>query len=133
MRSLKFPAAAFCVLAALSAVSIEARAAETAADTRADESLRCFAVTSMLVSADDAEVKQFGQLGSLFFMGRLDGALSDQALEDRLFKFSQNIANEDMEKIVTRCGEIMKARGEAVQAIGGRVEAREKAAADAKK
>lgn len=104
-------------------------AAEQTAAERLDESVRCFGIASVMMAMDDANSQQTGQMAGLYFMGRLDGALSDKELEDRLFAFSQNLPKEDMQKLLTRCGEIMKVRGEAIQGVGGRVSAREEAAA----
>ncbi len=138
MQFLKFSARAALVqaavaLAAAVSVSSAAQAAEATGSARLDESVRCFAVTSMLMTMDDPETKNVGQMGGLYFMGRLDGALSDKDLEDRLFAFSQDLPNQDLQKLLAHCGDIMKVRGTAMQDIGSRVGVREEAAAAAKK
>jgi hypothetical protein len=121
-------AAALCALAAVSIAPMTAQAAP-APNARLDESVRCFVVTSMLMNMDDPQIKNVGQMGSLYFMGRLDGALPDKDLEDRLFTLSQTLNPADLKSDVAHCGEILKARGAAIQAISTRVAAREKAAA----
>ena len=127
MRSLKL-LTALCLLGALMAAP-GVRAAEPSANTRLDESLRCFATMSVLMTMDDPEAHKLGEMGGLYFMGRLDGALADKEFEDRLFAFSQNMPNEDIPKLMTRCAEIMQTHGAVVQEIGRRVSVREEAAA----
>jgi hypothetical protein len=128
----KFFAAA---LGALAAVSVAPRGAQAAPvpNARLDESVRCFVVTSMLMNMDDPQIKSVGQMGSLYFMGRLDGALPDKDLEDRLFTLSQTLNPAELKQDVAHCGEVLKARGAVIQGISARVESREKAAAAAKK
>jgi hypothetical protein len=123
---------AVCFLGASMGVS-GVRAAEPSANARLDENLRCFATMSVLMTLDDPEAHKLGEMGGLYFMGRLDGALTDKEFEDRLFAFSQNMPNEDMPKLMTRCGEIMQTHGAVVQEIGRRVSVREEAAAAAAK
>lgn len=131
MRSLRRLTALGFAAAAVVAAS-GAQAAEPAASARLDESVRCFAAMAILVSMDGAETRKLGEMGGLYFMGRLDGALSDQDLEDRLAALGQNPPAADMPALITRCAEIMTTRSQAIQEIGGRVSVREKAAADAK-
>jgi hypothetical protein len=131
VRSLKLLTAVGFAVAAMATSGVQA--AEPTASARLDESVRCFAAMAILVSMDNAETQKLGEMGGLYFMGRLDGALSDQDLEDRLAALGQNPPDEDMPELIARCAEIMTARGQAIQEIGGRVSAREKAAADTKK
>jgi hypothetical protein len=130
LRSLRLLTALGFAAAAMAASG--AQAAEPAANARVDESVRCFAAMAILVSMDSVETRKLGEMGGLYFMGRLDGALSDQDLEDRLAALGQNPPTADMPALVTRCAEIMTTRSQAIQEIGGRVSVREKAAADAK-
>jgi hypothetical protein len=99
---------------------------------RVDESVRCFVSMSMLIQADDAETKNVGQMGALYFMGRLDSGMPDKDLEERIFAVGQSMEGQDVQKVIQHCGEIMQERGEAVQKIGERVAVREQAAAAAK-
>lgn len=128
MRFLKTITVSALALAAAASAPSAVRAATPAANARLDESVRCFAVTSILSISDDEETKQVGQMGALYFMGRLEGQLSDKEFEDRLFEFSKNRDKIDTNKILAGCGELMQAHGAAVQAIGDRVSKREEAA-----
>jgi hypothetical protein len=133
VRLPKIITATAVVLCAVLSASSSAGAAEQSAAERLDESVRCFGIASVMMTLNDDASKQSGQMAGLYFMGRLDGALSDKELEDRMFAFSQGLPKEDVQKLLTRCGDIMKVRGDAIQAIGGRVSAREEAAAAAAK
>lgn len=132
MRFSKTIITAMAALGAAVSVSSSALAAEPTAAERLNESVRCFGISSVMLTMDDAKSREAGQLAALYFMGRLDGALSDQELEDRMFAFSQGLPNEDVTKLLARCGEIMKVRGAAIEAVGSRVSAREEAAAKKK-
>lgn len=133
MRPLKFLNATILAVVAASPVASSVWAAEPTANARLDESVRCFVVSSMLMTLDDSEINNVGQMSSLYFMGRLDGATSDKDLEDRLFALSQTLDPADIQKDVAHCAEILKVRGAAIQVIGQKVEVRETAAAAAKK
>ncbi|PLR22337.1 hypothetical protein SGCZBJ_18515 [Caulobacter zeae] len=125
----------FSIAAALGgALSIASSAqAQAPAASSPSEDLRCFVVTSLLAASDDESAKQIGQMGALYFMGRIDAKLSDKKIEDQMVALSAGLTEADTRAMLVRCGGELEKRGATMQEISKRVQVREEAAAAAKK
>lgn len=126
MRLQKFSIAAALGVAMSIASSAQAQAP---AASSASEDLRCFVATSLLAASGDDSIKQIGQMGALYFMGRVDAKLSDKELEDQMFAVGQGLTEADTRAMLVRCGNVLQQRGTKIQEISKRVQARESAAA----
>jgi hypothetical protein len=104
-------------------------AAEQTSDARNAESIRCMVVATQLVQMDDAEAQKIGQMSAMYFMGRLDAAMSDKEIEDRLFATGQVMLGTNLQKDLERCGAILQERGGVYEDMGKRISAREETAA----
>ena len=60
----------------------------------------------------DAEMEQNVKAASLFYFGRVDVALKDQALENRLLQVGAAMQGKDVGPYLVQCGEFMILRSE---------------------
>ena len=67
------------------------------------------------------------ELAMMFYFGRVDSALSGDALEDRLETEAKRLEGKPLGPLLQQCGHFMEARGKTLEAIGAKLEAREKA------
>lgn len=104
-------------------------AAAAATPTGLEADLRCLLTSSALAGNADPKLKQAGMMSSLYWFGRVEGRLSDTALEERLTKIAETMSPELFKAEAKRCGEILQQRGTAMQAIGRGMQARAAAAA----
>jgi hypothetical protein len=67
------------------------------------------------------------QLAAMFYFGRVDSTLSGAALEQRMAIEGEKLEGQPLGPILMQCGQYMQDRGKALQAIGVKLESREKA------
>ena len=99
-----------------SACSRSAGKSARADDT--DNDLECVVIGVSMVASPDATVKNSGSLVMLYYLGRLDGRTPDLALEDRLATTLKTLGPNEMKLAAARCSEGLRARGQALTAIG---------------
>lgn len=89
--------------------------------------IRCMVATQAASENVDGAVKAAIELSMMFYFGRVDSALSGSALEQRFEAEGKALEGKPLGPILQQCGEFMKERGKALQAIGAKLEARERA------
>jgi hypothetical protein len=67
------------------------------------------------------------EMATMFYFGRVDSVLYGTALEDRLEAESKRLEGKPLGPVLVQCGQFMQARGKTLEAIGAKLEAREKA------
>lgn len=112
------------LLALLFAAPYLAPAPAQAQDTRLDSDLSCFVVTLSMMQSSEPQIRTAGQSAFQYWLGRLDGGDPNFDLEGRLPAAIAAMTPERIASESTRCGQEMIARGNEVQAIGRRMEAR---------
>lgn len=128
-----FQSSAAAVFAASFLAFGSVRAAEQSAESRNAESLRCAVVMGQLIAMDDEQARQAGQMGALYFKGRMDGALSDAEIEHGLFVAAQAMRGVPLANELRRCQSIIGARNAAHKEIVSRLSARLEASEAGKK
>ena len=97
--------------------------AAAAPDDVAMQDAQCLLALGHLGSSDDESTRQAGQIGSQYFFGRLDGR-SVPDLEALLNEAAATMKVEDLEGTLQRCAALLQKRGQALQAIGERMNAK---------
>jgi hypothetical protein len=100
---------------------LAAAAAPLDEETRRD--VRCFILIAQLSTSDDPETRDAGRIGSQYFLGRIDGRAPGLDLEAAVAAEAP-AALAGQKTLLPRCGELMKKRGDEVEAIGNRLTAR---------
>ena len=113
------------VLFAAVAVASTARAADegTASD------FRCMAVALVMSGNANPQIKNAGDMASLYYLGRLDARASGADFEAGLKQEMARLTPQVMQTEAQRCGQQLKARGLAVQSITQKLTAGAKAPA----
>jgi len=114
--------AVFASLLLLAAAPQQAPSPALDAETMND--VRCLVATTSIVKNKDPKLAQAGMIASQYFLGRIDGRTPKLDLEDALVRAAKSISQEQMKALFQRCGTLLHDRGEAVKAIGARLEAR---------
>jgi hypothetical protein len=89
--------------------------------------IRCMVASQLATEQVEDAAKEAFQLASMFFFGRVDSVLSGPELEKRLATEGQAIEGTQMGPILQRCAKFMEVRGRAMQEVGARLAAAEKA------
>lgn len=83
------------------------------------QDVRCLLVSNAFsAGAKDPKARQLAMMAGFFYLGRLDGRLSDAQLEARIKAEQATLNNANAVPTMQRCGERMQQRGRALQAIG---------------
>lgn len=83
-----------------------------------DYDVRCLYVAVRVSQLDDPSLQSAGFASTMYFMGRLDGRLSEDALEERLTNESLRVTEEEFKAAAIACGDTLIKKGEAMQRIG---------------
>src|SRR5664279_2284645 len=98
------------------------------ADAMADEAtddLRCYVVSVQMLSTTNTAVQMAAMMAHGYWLGKVDGLIPQQELEDRVIAEFSNLSNPDVFKAeATRCGLEMMARGKAEADMGKDMTAR---------
>ncbi len=114
----------FRTIAAL-ALFASAPAAGAVATAQDKADAQCLAALSIALGVtEDKDATAALTAGTLYFLGRLDGRPASVALVDLLQAEAEALEGKDMEPLLTRCGEIIKSRGDAMKAAGEELERR---------
>ncbi|HZC16614.1 MAG TPA: hypothetical protein VE309_07625 [Caulobacteraceae bacterium] len=84
--------------------------------------LRCFVVASVLMNSSDRNQRAAGVIGSLYFMGRLDGRSPGLDWNRRLTAEMAAMSGSDLSAASAACGAIMTAQGYRMGAMSKRVQ-----------
>ena len=105
--------------AALSLIAGSARAQDPAADamSEARTDLRCVVAFGWLAKSDP-KMKEGAMLGAFYYLGRVDSRHPELDLKKALGDAAQGLVPQDLVADAKRCGATVKARGEALKAVG---------------
>lgn len=84
--------------------------------------LRCFVVASVLMNSSDRNQRAAGIIGSLYFMGRLDGRSPGLDWDKRLTAEMAALSGSDLSSVSATCGAIMAAQGRRMGEMDKRVQ-----------
>ncbi|HEX4196207.1 MAG TPA: hypothetical protein VHZ26_02070 [Caulobacteraceae bacterium] len=84
--------------------------------------MRCFAVASVLMNSSDRNQRAAGLIGSLYFMGRLDGRSPTLDWNKRLTAEMAAMSGSDLTAASAACGAIMAAQGRRMGEMGKEVQ-----------
>jgi hypothetical protein len=99
------------VAVAIAVSSALAAAVPAAAQNDDATDLRCFVVASVLMNSTDRSQRAAGVIGSLYFMGRLDGRSPTLDWNKRLTAEMAALSGSDLSSVSASCGAIMAAQG----------------------
>ena len=88
-----------------------------AADEGTASDFRCMAVALVMAGNADPQVKNAGNMASLYYLGRLDARASSAEFEAGLKQEMARLTPQEIQTEAQRCGQQLKARGLAVQGI----------------
>jgi hypothetical protein len=92
-----------------------------AADEGTTADFRCMAVALVMSGNANPQIKNAGSMASLYYLGRLDARASGAAFEAGLKQELAHLTPQEVQTEALRCGQQLKARGEAVQDIAQRL------------
>ncbi len=72
------------------------------------------------------ELKAATMLSVMFFFGRVDAAFSPADLEKKLEQQAAAMKGQPLGPLLQQCGQFMEGRGKVLEAIGARLEAKER-------
>ena len=99
-----------------------AGAGTAAAGQDVGRDVRCLLVSNAFsAGAKDPKARQIAMVAGFFYLGRLDGKLTDAQLETRIRTEQKTITNANAPATMQQCGQYMQQRGQALQAIGRRL------------
>ncbi len=110
---------------ALLASAPAAGAAGAAATAQDKADAQCLAALSIALGVtEDKDANAALAAGTLYFLGRLDGRPASVELVDLLQAEAEALEGKDMAPLLTRCGELIKSRGDAMTAAGEELQRR---------
>jgi hypothetical protein len=115
MRAGLLPILACALAGALSAA--QARAQDP---TSAD--MRCFIAMAAAADTADAQSKTAMMAGVIYYLGKLDGRTPSLDLAARAAKEGKAMTDKDFNEEAVSCAAALLARGQAVQAVGQRLQ-----------
>jgi hypothetical protein len=89
--------------------------------------IRCMLAAQIAHEQVESEMKAATLLSVMFFFGRVDARLAPGDLEQRLEEEAAALNGQPLGPLLQQCGKFMEGRGAALQAIGARLEAKDKA------
>ncbi len=87
-----------------------------------NEDLRCLVVTATIVGDGKGEGKENLVSGVLYFVGMIDGKAPGIDLKTEMQKVSAAMTQTDFARDAQRCGDVLVAKGQELQAIGQALE-----------
>jgi len=103
-------------LAGLLATSPLPEAAPAPVDTASD--VRCLIVYMQISSSTDPKLQTAGLIGTMYWLGRLDGRAPDMDLESQIISELKTMVGERFRAEARRCGEILVVKGKATVDMG---------------
>ena len=94
-------------------------------DSRFD--VQCAIATQSAHDQAEEALKPTLLLSVMFYFGRVDAALSGQEIERLFDEEAQALGQQPLGPLLSQCGKFMETRGKAMEQIGNRLAAREKA------
>jgi hypothetical protein len=97
------------------------------ASDQSEFDMQCMVATQLATEQLEGTTAMATQMAAMYYFGRVDGAFPDAVLEERLASVAKAIEGRPLGPLLEQCGAFMKERGEVMQKIGARLDAREKA------
>ena len=94
-------------------------------DPETTKDIRCFVAMAAAAGDDDKTANLAGMIGGQYFLGRIDGRSPDLDLESAIAIEAPSLTDADLKALFQSCGQLMQERGQAVEAIGERMERNE--------
>jgi hypothetical protein len=111
------------ILSAAGLASWAVAASAHAADSAATPDLRCLVVAATMASNANPQLKNAGTMASFFYLGKLDGHMSDAELEAGLKLEMTRMTPQEVQTEAVRCGQALQVRGKTLVDIGTRLQA----------
>jgi hypothetical protein len=111
----------------MSVIALLMMAAQPTAPDQFGFDVRCMVAAQMASEQVKGREALATQMAAMFYFGRVDSVLLGGSLDQRLEAEAKKIEGRPLEPILKECGKFMAARGTAMQALGARVRARDKA------
>lgn len=108
--------------AASAAPAPPAPAAASAADPIGAD-IRCLLIATSMASSDQPQAQSTGGIATFYYLGRLEGRITDAALEDRMLSEIPTLQR-GAQAEAERCAQAIRARNAGYQALGDRLEKR---------
>lgn len=113
----------------MNAIAYLLLAAAPAAD--ADDQLRfdvqCMVATQQAAEQLEGALAMASQMASMFYFGRVDSHLPNSEVDERIAAAAKAIEGKQLGPLLEECGQFMQARGKAMEALGMKMDARDKA------
>jgi hypothetical protein len=110
----------------LAALLLAAAPADRAADPVGFD-VRCLITAARLMQSQDAAMRANALGAAMYFYGRVDSELAESEIESRMLREAQALRTEDPGAVMRACGQYIVVRGQFLQDVGRRVDAREQA------
>ena len=88
-----------------------------------DGDLNCLMVSFLIAGDAKPELAQAGQMQAIYYAGKLDGRLSETAIEQRIAALAPTITDAWIRENAARCGGLLMAKGQELVRIGDRLQA----------
>lgn len=88
-----------------------------------DADFSCLTVSFLLANSEDEAVRNAGTLSAMYWLGRVDNAGAHDQVEQRLRAAVPALTDDFVRSELQRCGLVLTARGQEIQAIGARMQA----------
>lgn len=82
------------------------------------EDLKCFIALAMLANSEDPDTKQAGSMGTIYFLGRLDGRSPGLDIETAVGAEVATMTEADQASLLKSCGDTLTRRGDYLVATG---------------
>lgn len=88
------------------------------ADTQTKADIRCFIAFSLLGEEKDPNLREASTLGTIYYLGRLDGRTPRLDLEASVAAEASGMKKSDYASLLTSCGRFVEQRGKQLEAVG---------------
>ena len=89
--------------------------------------IHCMIASQAANEQAEGEMKAATLLSTMFYFGRVDSALPDAEMEQRLATESARVEGQPLGPLMEKCGAFMQQRGQQLEAIGARLMSRQRA------
>ena len=86
-----------------------------------DGNIRCLVTGFYLAGNANPQAAQAGFVTALYWLGRLDGRLTDEELANRIIDMATKLTNADLQAASKLCGPVLSERGKFVTELGQRL------------
>jgi hypothetical protein len=111
-----------CAMALAGAALLAAGSARAQPKAPDPQDLQCLVVTFIMADSKDEGTKAAGALGAFFYLGKIQGKTPGADLDKPIMDLAGNLSANDIKAYGERCGAELKAEGQAVSALGQRLQ-----------